>query len=98
MSLISELQKVDAWDDSVNLMAKYVREYPENSTVVRLKLAEILMKKLKRPAQAQKVLSEVDQTKLEANTGSLTTHCGDKLISSSKKIPTKSSRIGEGEA
>ncbi len=66
LSLISELQKADAWDDSVNLMAKYVREYPENSTVVRLKLAEILMKKLKRPAQAQKVLSEVDQTKLEA--------------------------------
>lgn len=68
--LIEALIVDERWDDAVSVMRDYVREAPEPSPRVRLKLAQVLIQKQGRPQQALKVLGRIPEgalpEKLEA--------------------------------
>ena len=51
LALIQQLQKGKLWAESVPLMAEYVSRYPQNSALVRLRLAEVLIAVERRPAR-----------------------------------------------
>jgi membrane associated rhomboid family serine protease len=52
--------------DPVPLAVEYLRHYRKAAVVVRLKLAETLIRKQQRPAQAMRVLSKLPRTGLNA--------------------------------
>lgn len=54
--LIVALHRCDLQVDSLFAMADYTRRFPDKSTKMRLKAAEILIRKVKRPKQALRVL------------------------------------------
>ena len=64
MELIKSLHKQQLWCASVRPMTDYVRQFPDNSIRVQLKLAQILLDADRRPAKALKVLRGIDPTKL----------------------------------
>jgi membrane associated rhomboid family serine protease len=57
-SMIKALHARGAETESVPLLRDHCRNYPEDSSKVRLKLAQILMSNLERPAAALRVLKE----------------------------------------
>jgi hypothetical protein len=65
LALIQRLQKERLWDESVPLMAEYLSRYPQNSALVRLRLAEVLVAMQHRPAQALKVMAKIDESALD---------------------------------
>jgi hypothetical protein len=64
MDLIKSLHKQQLWSASVRPMTDYVRQFPDHSVRVQLKLAQILLDSDRRPAKALKVLRRIDATKL----------------------------------
>ncbi len=64
MELIKSLHKQQLWSASVRPMSDFVRQFPDNSIRVQLKLAQILLDADRRPAKALKVLRAIDPTKL----------------------------------
>ncbi len=64
MELIKSLHKQQLWSASVRPMSDFVRQFPDNSIRVQLKLAQILLDAEHRPAKALKVLRGIDSTKL----------------------------------
>jgi membrane associated rhomboid family serine protease len=64
MELITSLDKRQLWSESVGPMVDYIRQFPENSSRVQLKLAHILIEVDRRPAKALKVLRNMDVSKL----------------------------------
>jgi membrane associated rhomboid family serine protease len=62
--LIEAVLDQNQWDDAVLVMRDYVRNLPEPSPRVRLKLAQILIQKLARPFQALKVLDQIPEGSL----------------------------------
>ncbi len=64
MELIKSLHKQQLWSASLRPMTDYVRQFPDNSIRVQLKLAQILLDVDRRPAKALKVLRGIDATKL----------------------------------
>jgi len=64
MELIKSLHKQQFWSASLRPMTDYVRQFPDNSIRVQLKLAQILLDADRRPAKALKVLRGIDATKL----------------------------------
>jgi membrane associated rhomboid family serine protease len=65
--LVELLLKNQLWEDSVRVMRDYLRELPEPSIRVRLKLAQILIHKQGRPLQALKILAEIPESSLPEN-------------------------------
>ena len=64
MALIQALHQQKLWSESVSPMMDYLRQHPENSARVRLKLAQILIEADHRPAKALKVLSKAEPSEL----------------------------------
>ncbi len=65
--LIAGLDKHKQWADSAPLMAKYLEQFPDGSEAVRLRLAQICLVELKRPARTLELLAALDATKLNEN-------------------------------
>ena len=65
-NLILALHKNKLASESVPVMAEYIKKYPQNSNLVRLKLAQILATVENRPAQALHVLAKIDPAAFDA--------------------------------
>ncbi len=66
-SLIELLLEIEAWEDALIVMRDYLRERAEPSPRVRLKLAQVLIQKMERPAQGLKVLGPIPPGSLPEN-------------------------------
>lgn len=64
-NMIVAFHKQGQWNASIPAMVELLQCSPENSTNVRLKLAQILVQAEHRPAQAWNVLSKVDPNRVE---------------------------------
>lgn len=64
-NMIAAFHKAGQWGDSIPAMVELLHSSTEKSTNVRLKLAQILLQKERRPAQAWNVLSKVDRNSLD---------------------------------
>ena len=67
LALIKLLHQERAWGPSLPLMEDYLRNYPDRSSRVRLKLAQILVKEQQRPQHGLKVLAEIPDGSLPEN-------------------------------
>ncbi|HEX7445995.1 MAG TPA: rhomboid family intramembrane serine protease [Pirellulales bacterium] len=67
LKLIAGLNKEHAWDESVERMVDHLRRFPEKSARVRLKLGQILVRELHRPAQGLRVLNKLGSGDLPAS-------------------------------
>ncbi len=65
--LIEVLLQSQLWDEAVGVMRDYLRERAEPSPRVRLKLAQILIHKQRRPQQGLKVLGGIPEGSLPEN-------------------------------
>ncbi len=65
-NLISAFHKQALWSESIPAMAELLRNSSRDVTNVRLKLAQILVQKEHRPAQAWNVLSKVSPVAVDA--------------------------------
>ncbi len=63
-NMIAAFHKSGQWSASIPAMVELLQTCPDTSTNVRLKLAQILVQKERRPAQAWNVLCKVDVTSL----------------------------------
>lgn len=63
-ALLAGLDKQTLSGEAVPAMVEYLKHYSERADLVRLKLADILIRNQQRPAQAMKVLSRIDNAKL----------------------------------
>jgi len=59
LALIKALHVERAWEASIPPMEDYLRDFPERSSRMRLKLAQILIHEQRRPIQGAKVLAEI---------------------------------------
>ena len=64
--LIAAFHKQALWSESIPAMAELLRNSSRDVTNVRLKLAQILVQKANRPAQAWNVLSKVNPSVVDA--------------------------------
>lgn len=65
LRLVEILHQNEAWEDSLGVMREYLQRFPENSARVRLRLAQILIDKMHRPAQALRVLRRLPADQLK---------------------------------
>ncbi|AGA29524.1 rhomboid family intramembrane serine protease [Singulisphaera acidiphila] len=65
--LIKALSSCGAESDAIRLMRDHCRYYPDASTRVRLKLAQVLIRDRQRPAAALRVLEEITPGSLPAD-------------------------------
>ncbi len=65
-NMIAAFHKLGQWSAAIPAMVEMLQCAPENSANIRLKLAQILVQKERRPAQAWNVLSKVDRGTLNA--------------------------------
>jgi membrane associated rhomboid family serine protease len=86
MALIQALHKQKLWSESVPAMIDYLRQFPDNSARMRLKLAQILIDADRRPAKALKVLSKIPPSKLPADLQAV----HDKLTARAKQLQAES--------
>jgi hypothetical protein len=63
-ALIQALHGQNLWSESVPAMIDYLRQFPEHSASMRMKLAQILTEIVHCPAKAVKVLSKVSPAEL----------------------------------
>ena len=66
LDLIEALTEQDRWGDAAYVMRDYLKDVAEPSPRVRLKLAQVLIQKLSRPAQGLKLLQEIPEGPLPA--------------------------------
>lgn len=66
LTLIAGLRKAGMWDETITLMVSFLRSFPQRDAAVRLALAQLLMEKKQRGAQALRVLQKIDKQKLDA--------------------------------
>lgn len=64
LALIVALHKQREWTESVPVMRDFLEQFPEDSANVRLKLAQICIVELERPAKALELLEEVTLSEL----------------------------------
>ena len=62
--LIAGLDQHKQWADSAPLMTKYLAEFPDGSEAVRLRLAQICLVELQRPARTLELLAPLPAGKL----------------------------------
>ncbi|WP_425618718.1 rhomboid family intramembrane serine protease [Anatilimnocola sp. NA78] len=65
LQLIAGMRKAGMWDETITLMVTFLRTYPQRDAAVRLALAQILIDKKQRGAQACKVLDKVQLKQLD---------------------------------
>ena len=63
--LVRKLHEQGVWEPSLPLMVDYLRRYPEGSTRMRLRLAQVLITKVERPAQGIRVLEKLPDGSLD---------------------------------
>ena len=63
--MIAGYHRAEQFSESLPLMIEYLRDHYEHAPVVRLKLAEILLRHEQRPAQARAVLAKIPPGSLE---------------------------------
>ena len=66
LALIVGLHKHERWADSAPLMAEFLRRFPEDSAAMRVKLAQVCLLKLERPAKALELLKPLQADQLSA--------------------------------
>ena len=66
-ALIQSLHKQELWSESIPLMVEHLKQYPQKSAAMRLKLAHILVVARNTPAQALKVLNKIDESELDCH-------------------------------
>lgn len=59
VALITGLRGRQLYDEAVLVMAEYLKLHNQRESLIRLALGQILLSKLKRPAQAAKVLAKI---------------------------------------
>ncbi|MBN1908102.1 MAG: rhomboid family intramembrane serine protease [Pirellulales bacterium] len=64
--MIAGYHRAGEYIESVPLMIEYLRHYTERAPLVRLKLAEILARHARQPAQARRVLASIPRGSLDA--------------------------------
>jgi membrane associated rhomboid family serine protease len=64
--LITKMLEAEAWPESVELMAGHLAQFSD-ATRVRLRLAQVLVRNERRPAQALRVLAKLPEGSLPAN-------------------------------
>ena len=82
--LIKALHAQGAESDSIRLMRDHCRYYPGDSSMVRLKLAQILIRNCQRPTAALRVLQEIPPGSLHPD-----------LETARQKLAQKASRMRE---
>ncbi|HVX15182.1 MAG TPA: rhomboid family intramembrane serine protease [Pirellulales bacterium] len=65
-SLITKLLEAEAWPESIELMVGHLAAFPD-ATRVRLRLAQVLVQKERRPAQALRVQTKLPEGSLPAS-------------------------------
>ncbi len=65
VALITGLRTQQMYDDAVLVMAEYLKFHNQREPLIRLALGQVLLTKLKRPAQAAKVLAKILPGSLE---------------------------------
>jgi hypothetical protein len=63
--LICQLHEQGVWEPSLELMVDYLRRFPEGSIRMRLRLAQVLITKVERPAQGMRVLAKIPAGSLD---------------------------------
>ncbi len=66
-NVITAFHKQGEWNASIPAMVELLQSSPQDSTNVRLKLAQILVQKQQRPAQAWNVFSKVDPSAIHGS-------------------------------
>jgi hypothetical protein len=61
LALIQALIEQDFWGEAAHLMRDYIRSVPEPLPRVRLKLAQVFIQRLSRPAQGLDELREINE-------------------------------------
>jgi hypothetical protein len=64
IELIKVVLDQKAWDDAVGLMRAYLDEAEFPSVKVRIKLADVLIRRLDRPVAGERVLESISETEL----------------------------------
>jgi membrane associated rhomboid family serine protease len=67
LALIQALLAAQDWRAAVTVMEDYLRRSPKPTSRVRLRLAQVLVKELQRPAHALKILDEIPDGALPPN-------------------------------
>ena len=67
LKIISGLDQHKQWADSAPLMAQFVEQFPENCAAVRLRLAQICLVELQRPAKTLELLGPLSDAQLNEN-------------------------------
>jgi hypothetical protein len=65
VALITGLRSRSLYDDAVLVMAEYLKLHNQREPLIRLALGQVLLQKLRRPAQAAKVLAKIIPDRLE---------------------------------
>jgi len=66
-SMIAGYHRAGQFTESIPVMVEYLRTYTEYGSLVRLKLAEILLHHAHQPAQARNVLAKIPEGTLDAS-------------------------------
>jgi membrane associated rhomboid family serine protease len=69
--LIAGLDQHKLWADAAPLMATYLEKFPEGSEAVRLRLAQICLVELRRPAKTLELLSTIEPARINEGQNSL---------------------------
>ena len=64
LGLITGLDREKRYDAVLPVMTNYVERYPQGSILVRLKLAQLLLEREKRPAKAMRVIEMIEPAQL----------------------------------
>jgi membrane associated rhomboid family serine protease len=65
VALITGLRAQSLYDDAVLIMAEYLKLHNQREPLIRLALGQVLLQKLRRPAQAAKVLAKIIVDRLD---------------------------------
>jgi membrane associated rhomboid family serine protease len=71
LKLIAGLDQHKLWADAAPLMAAYIQDFPDGSDAVRLRLAQICLVELRRPAKSLELLSTIEPAKISESQNSL---------------------------
>lgn len=71
LKLILKLHENRMWKKSAPLMARFLKQFPEQSAAVRLRLAQICLVELERPAKTLELLESIDAPSLNAKQADL---------------------------
>jgi hypothetical protein len=84
---INGLHAAGRWSESAPFMAELIQRFPEGADPVRIKLAQICLVELNRPAKALDLLSDVDAARVSAS-----------QVALAKKIAAKATKLqADGE-